>query len=128
MHAGAAQSAHGRSMICTMEPVPGWYVAACWLVAIACSVLAGYHYNVAEAPRWIAMFGAAGVAAAVLPSRRRALALVAVAVGVADGTWSGLELAQQWDAPVSELWHVGAVAAVAGWLLLASLVRALIRS
>ena len=111
-----------------MEPVPGWYVTACWLVAIACSVLAGYHNNAPEAARWIAMFGAAGVAAGLLSARRRVLALVAVGVGVADGTWSGLELARLWNAAPSELWHVGAVAAAAGWLLLAALVRAFMRA
>jgi hypothetical protein len=111
-----------------MRPVPGWFTGACWLVAIACSVFAGYFHNAPGAGRWIALYGAAGLAAALLCARRRVFALVALGVGAADGMWSVLELARQaGTVELVDLWPVLAIAGAAGWLVLGAVLRRALR-
>jgi hypothetical protein len=128
MHARIAQSRLDRSIVVAMKPVPGWFAAACWLVAIACSVLAGYHYNVPNAARWISLYGGAGIAAAVLSSSWRLLAFAALGAGVADAVWCGLELGRLWNAAgAADLWPLWAVAAAAAWLVVGALIRMLLR-
>jgi hypothetical protein len=111
-----------------MRPVPGWFAAACWFVAIGCALLAGYHYNAPDAGRWIALYGAAGIAAALLQARRRVLAFAALGIGAADGAWSTLELLRLANVVAArDLWPVGAIAIAATWLVLGALLRATMR-
>jgi hypothetical protein len=69
-----------------MEPVPRWFVAICWVLAILFSLSVGLQVNDPDPVRWMAIYGVAAIAAAVLPWRKEA-ALVAIAVGVVSAVW-----------------------------------------
>ena len=69
-----------------MKPVPRWFVAVCWVLAVLFSLSVGLQANDPDPLRWMAMYGAAAVSVALLPWHREA-ALGAIAVGVVSAIW-----------------------------------------
>lgn len=109
-----------------MKRVPGWFTSLCWIMAIAFSVAVGLQFRLAGAGGWIALFGAAALATAALPTRRIAAA-IATLIGVSAGMWAAWQLhGGSVEASVSSTMR-GAVplAATSAWLLGASVLRAL---
>jgi hypothetical protein len=88
-----------------MKPVPRWFVAVCWVMAINFSMWTGLQFNDPDAPIWIAIYGAAAVITALLPGRQ-ALAIVGGVIGGTAAIW-GIYLAQQvWGVlKFSDLWQ-----------------------
>jgi hypothetical protein len=80
-------------MVVHMKPVPRWFVALCWVMAILFMVCVGLQENDPDPIRWMAIYGAAGLSCAVLP-HRRAVAIPAAAVGLVAAAW-GAYLAHQ---------------------------------
>lgn len=72
-----------------MRPVPRWFTAICWVMAILFSLSVGLQENDPDPIRWMLLYGSAGIAVAVLPYRRRA-AIPAVAIGVVAAIWGGI--------------------------------------
>ena len=77
-----------------MKPVPRWFVAVCWVMAINFALWTGLQFNDPDAPVWILMYGAAAVATAFLPRRWRIAAPIGGAIGVIAAIW-GLYLTHQ---------------------------------
>lgn len=69
-----------------MRTVPRWFVALCWALAVLFSLSVGLQINDPDPAIWMAMYGAAALAAAFLPARRFAAA-GGVAVGLGAGVW-----------------------------------------
>ncbi|HTL36264.1 MAG TPA: transmembrane 220 family protein, partial [Kofleriaceae bacterium] len=76
-----------------MKPVPRWFVALCWVMAVLFMVCVGLQENDPDPVRWMALYGAAGIACAVLPARRY-VAIAAGVIGLVAAAW-GAYLAHQ---------------------------------
>ena len=71
-----------------MRPVPRWFVAVCWVLAVLFSLSVGLQVNDPDPAVWMAMYAAAAIAAALLPARR-VFAAGALAVGLVAAAWGG---------------------------------------
>ena len=69
-----------------MKPVPRWFVAVCWALAVLFSLSVGLQINDPDPAEWMAMYGAAAIACALLPARRL-YAAFAVLVGLIAAAW-----------------------------------------
>ena len=69
-----------------VKPVPTWFIAVCWVMAVGYSICVGLQYNDPDPLRWIAIYGAAAVAMALLPARR-VFVIPAVGVGLVAAIW-----------------------------------------
>ena len=76
-----------------MKPVPRWFVALCWVMAVLFMVCVGLQENDPDPIRWMAIYGAAGLCCAALPARR-VVAIPAAVVGLIAAAW-GAYLAHQ---------------------------------
>lgn len=71
-----------------MRPMPRWFTATCWVMAILFSLSVGLQVNDPDPARWMVLYAAAGIAIAMLPYRRVA-AIGALAVGLVAAVWGG---------------------------------------
>lgn len=71
-----------------MKPVPRWFVAICWTLAVLFAISVGLQVNDPDPVRWILIYGAAGLAVGLLPARR-VMMIPALAVGVIAAAWGG---------------------------------------
>ena len=71
-----------------MRPVPRWFVAICWVMAILFSLSVGLQVNDPDPIRWMVFYAAAGIAVAMLPYRRLA-AIPAAVIGLVAAIWGG---------------------------------------
>ena len=120
-----------------MSPVPAWFTYASYLMAALLGVSVALQYNDPDPIRWMAMYGAGAIVAALLPGKR-ALAPVALVVGAGAAAWA-IYLAQSvWGViQVSDLTNkmsekggavevgreAGGLAIEAAWLLFAGAFR-----
>ena len=70
-----------------MKPVPRWFSGLCWGMAVLFSVCVGLQYNDPDAVLWMAVYGSAAIAAALLPGNR-IFAATALLVGLGAGGWA----------------------------------------
>ena len=87
-----------------VRPVPRWFVAICWALAVLFAISVGLQVNDPDPVRWMSIYGAAGIVLGLLPARRW-LALVAFAIGLLAAGWAAY-LGQQvlGVIHVSDLW------------------------
>lgn len=87
-----------------MRPVPRWFVAICWLLAVLFSLSVGLQVNDPDPGLWMAMYGAAAIACALLPARRlfAASALLVGLLAAAWGAYLGSQVIDQLE--LSDLW------------------------
>lgn len=87
-----------------MRPVPRWFIAICWVLAVLFSLSVGLQVNDPDPAVWMAMYGAAAIACALLPSRRlfAALAVLVGLVAAAWGAYLGSQVLDQLE--ISDLW------------------------
>jgi hypothetical protein len=83
----------GCVMVVFMKPVPRWFVALCWVMAVLFSVSVGLQENDPDPIRWMALYGSAGLISAILPARRF-MVIPAIVVGFLALVW-GLYLTRQ---------------------------------
>jgi hypothetical protein len=79
-----------------MRPVPTWFIAACWVLAVLFSVSVGLQVNDPDPIRWMVLYGAAGIVCALLPARRTA-SYAGFAVGAVGTVWGGYLTSQVYD-------------------------------
>ena len=87
-----------------MKPVPRWFVAICWTLAVLFSLSVGLQVNDPDPVRWMLLYGAAGLAVGLLPARRW-VSLACIAVGLFAAGWAAY-LGQQVFSVIelSDLW------------------------
>ena len=125
--------------VCIMKPVPTWFIASCWVMAVLFCVCVGLQYNDPDPLRWMGMYGAAAIACAVLPARRMFIA-AAIVVALVAAVWGAYLGHQIKDVlAFSDLWtrmsekggaveigrEAGGLAIVAITLFIASALRAM---
>ncbi len=78
-----------------MRPVPRWFVAICWVLAVLFSLSVGLQVNDPDPLRWMVMYTAAALVVALLPSFRHAAAAGAVGgiIAAAWGAYLGSQVA-----------------------------------
>jgi hypothetical protein len=87
-----------------MRPVPRWFVAICWTLAVLFSLSVGLQLNDPDPIRWMALYGAAGIAVGVLPARRF-VSLVCIAIGLVAAGWAAYLGQQVFSViKISDLW------------------------
>lgn len=87
-----------------MRPLPRWFIAICWVLAVLFSLSVGLQVNDPDPAVWMAMYGAAAIASALLPSRR-IFAGLAVLVGLVAAAWGAYLGSQVFDQlEFSDLW------------------------
>jgi hypothetical protein len=116
---------------------PSWFRNASWGMAALYLLSVAVQYNDPDPLRWIAIYGAAAVAAAWLPSRRWAIGL-ALATAVAALVWAVALTPEIWGrVGFSDLWkkmsekggaveverEIGGLVIVVGWLVPGALLR-----
>ena len=79
-----------------MKPVPRWFVAVCWVLAMLFSLSAGLQINDPDPAQWIAMYLAAAIVIGTL-SHRRWCAWVAIPLGVIAAAWAAYLGSQAFD-------------------------------
>jgi len=78
-----------------MKPVPGWFRYASWVMAALLAVCVALQYNDPDPIRWMLVYGAAMVLAALLPSKKP-LVHVGYIVAVFALVWSAILLYEVW--------------------------------
>jgi hypothetical protein len=87
-----------------MKPVPRWFVAICWTLAVLFALSVGLQVNDPDPVRWMAIYAAAGLAVGLLPARR-AVVLFAIPVGLVAAAWGTYLASQVWGViQLSDLW------------------------
>ena len=138
MCAAVLQCGAAVRYLCEMKPVPTWFIALCWVMAVLFCVCVGLQYNDPDPVRWMAIYGAAAVTCALLPARRVVIA-PSIVLGLVAAVWSAY-LGHQVRGliEVSDLWskmsekggavevgrEAGGLAIVAFTLFLTSAIRA----
>jgi hypothetical protein len=120
-----------------MKPIPRWFTAVCWVMAINFSLWTGLQANDSDPTRWMLIYGGAALVSAALPARLFAAAVagvigaIAIAWGVylAHQVWGVLSLDQlrggmsAKDTPAAVAREAGGLIIVAVWMLGAALYR-----
>jgi len=120
-----------------MKPVPGWFRYASYVMAALLAVCVALQYNDPDPIRWMAMYGAAMVVAALLPSKKPLVPVgyVVAAVALAWGAyllyevWGRMEVADlvekmsEKGGAVEEGRESGGLAIAGFWLVFASAFR-----
>ena len=70
-----------------MRPVPRWFVAICWTLAVLFAVSVGLQVNDPDPVRWMAIYASAGLAVGLLPARRY-ISFVAIVIGLFAAGWA----------------------------------------
>lgn len=107
-----------------MSPVPGWFAGTCWIAAITLSICVGLNHGDVLG---LVMFSAAAVTSASLPARRW-FAFASAAAGLVAAVWSTVLVHRGIHVDLHELLFgrgPGALALAGGWLMVASVVRAM---
>ena len=73
-----------------MRPVPKWFVAVCWVLAVLFSLSVGLQVNDPDPVRWMLLYGAAGIVCAVLPRGGRVATIGGFAVGAVATVWGAI--------------------------------------
>jgi hypothetical protein len=69
-----------------MKPVPRWFVAVCWALAVLFSFSVGLQVNDPDPAIWMVMYAAAALSVGLLPARRVLVGL-GIAVGLLAAGW-----------------------------------------
>jgi hypothetical protein len=88
---GAAVAQSRRSCLIvrwSMTPVPWWFQTLAQVLAIVFSIWLGLHIHADRAPLWMALYGAAALLTALLPSKR-VVGFVGLGIAVAVGGLGG---------------------------------------
>jgi hypothetical protein len=83
-------------MVRAMKPVPRWFLALCWAMAVLFSLCVGLQENDPDPVRWMALYGSAALACAVLPARR-VFAIPAAVIGLVAAAWGAYCAHQVFD-------------------------------
>jgi len=87
-----------------MTPVPRWFVAICWALAVLFAISVGLQVNDPDPIRWMSIYGAAGIVIGLLPARR-VISLFAIAIGLFAAAWAAYLGQQVFDViQLSDLW------------------------
>ena len=70
-----------------MRPVPRWFVALCWTLAVLFALSVGLQVNDPDPIRWMAIYGAAAVAVAALPAANKVWCILGTVVGIVAAAW-----------------------------------------
>jgi hypothetical protein len=70
-----------------MKPVPRWFVAICWLLAVLFAISVGLQVNDPDPIRWMLIYGLAGIAIGLLPARRW-ISFVCFGLGLFAAGWA----------------------------------------
>jgi len=70
-----------------MRPVPRWFVALCWVLAVLFSLCVGLQANDPDPIRWMVLYGSAALSVAALPSPRKVWCAVGTVIGVGAAAW-----------------------------------------
>lgn len=76
--------------------MPTWFRGLSYVMAALLFVCVALQYNDPDPIRWMAIYGAGAIVSVVLPSRR-AVATVAIVLGVATAVWAGALVLEVWD-------------------------------
>jgi len=120
-----------------MKPVPGWFRYASYVMAALLAVCVALQYNDPDPIRWMAMYGAAMVVSALLPSKKPLVPVGFVVAAVAlvwsayllYGVWGRMEVADlvekmsEKGGAVEEGRESGGLAIAGFWLVFASAFR-----
>jgi len=120
-----------------MKPVPGWFRYASYVMAALLAVCVALQYNDPDPIRWMAMYGAAMVVSALLPSKKPLVPVGYVVAAVAlvwsayllYGVWGRMEVADlvekmsEKGGAVEEGRESGGLAIAGFWLVFASAFR-----
>lgn len=116
---------------------PAWFRTVSWVMAALYLLSVGVQYNDPDPLRWMAIYGAAAVAAALLPSQRWAIGL-ALAVAAAALVWAVLLTPEIWGrVGLTDLWkkmsekggaveierEIGGLVLVIAWMVPGALLR-----
>lgn len=116
---------------------PAWFRTVSWVMAALYLLSVAVQYNDPDPLRWMAMYGAAAVAAALLPSRRWAIGL-ALSVAAAALLWAVVLTPDIWGrVGFTDLWkkmsekggaveierEIGGLALVVAWMVPGALLR-----
>lgn len=123
------------------SPVPGsaprWFRIVSWVMAALYAFSAALQYNDPDPLRWVAIYLAAAVGAAALPSRRWAIPFSLV-VAAAALLWAAVLTPEIWGrVGFTDLWRkmsekggavevereIGGLVIVVGWLVFGALFR-----
>jgi hypothetical protein len=72
---------------CPMRPVPRWFVAICWVLAVLFSLSVGLQVNDPDPIRWMLLYGAAAIAVALLPAESKLVCGGGTVVGIVAAAW-----------------------------------------
>jgi len=78
-----------------MKPVPGWFRIASYVMAALLAVCVALQYNDPDPMRWMAMYGAAMIVAALLPAKKQ-LVPAGYVVGAVALAWAAYLLYEVW--------------------------------
>jgi hypothetical protein len=87
-----------------MGPVPRWFIAICWILAVLFSLCVGLQINDPDPVLWMVLYGAAAISCALLPAHRLFAASGAL-VGLVAAGWGaylGIRVLDQLE--ISDLW------------------------
>jgi hypothetical protein len=112
---------------------PRWFIVSSWVFACLFAVCVALQWNDPDPIRWMLVYGAAAVAAAMMPHRTEARRLGVVVAGVAAvwaiylvlGIWGKVSLSDFWHkmsekgGAVEEEREAGGLLIVATWLAVA---------
>jgi hypothetical protein len=120
-----------------MKPVPGWFRIASYVMAALLAVCVALQYNDPDPIRWMAMYGAAAIVAALLPAKKQLVpaGYVVAAVALVWGAyllydvWGRMQVADlvekmsEKGGAVEEGRESGGLAIAGVWLVFASWFR-----
>jgi hypothetical protein len=92
-HARDTGAIQGR--VHSMKPVPGWFRFASYVMAALLAVCVALQYNDPDPIRWMIMYGAAMIVAALLPSKK-ALVPIGFLVAAVALAWAAYLLHEVW--------------------------------
>lgn len=91
-------------MVLPMKPVPRWFVAICWTLAVLFALSVGLQINDPDPLRWMLIYGVSGIAVGILPGFR-AMAAPTIALGLLAAAWAAYLGAQVFGiVGLSDLW------------------------
>ncbi len=120
-----------------MRPVPGWFRYSSYVMAALLATCVALQYNDPDPIRWMAMYGAAMIVSALLPSNKQ-LVPIGYVVALVALVWGGYLLYEVWGrmqvndlvekmsekgGAVEEGREAGGLGIAGTWVLFASLFR-----